>query len=263
MSKSKGEKSTVMLENNKNETLEPATEPRTKSPSKCSLKKKKEPKTKEVKVKEPKTKEPKTTEVKVKEVKVKEVKVKESKTKEVKVKEPKTTEDKTQTENVESSRKQLSKLIGIELPIPRIRKQLDKFGVNLLYTNVCNELKEHVNDNLETLVLSDAARKLFDEACVELNKRAEKSEDKSNYVPTVSSCIEFISKKRFRFSSEASVVMTTVLNYVLTHVIKSSILGTQKRSENKVSVVEVENNSDVEYLLRKLPVLGVDYSETS
>ena len=35
---SKGEKSTVMLENNKNETLEPATEPRTKSPSKGFLK---------------------------------------------------------------------------------------------------------------------------------------------------------------------------------------------------------------------------------
>jgi len=133
-------------------------------------------------------------------------------------------------------RKQLSKVIGIELPISRIRKRLDSLGINSVYTKACKEIKEATEYSADTRVL-------YDEAHRALSEKDNKTE------PSVDDYVEYITKKRYRFSSDAAVAMSTILDYLLRQSILSSINNAQEKSESKVSWY-VDEKIGVRCLLR-------------
>ena len=133
-------------------------------------------------------------------------------------------------------RKQLSKAIGIELPISRIRKRLDAQGINSVYTKACKEIREATEYSAETRVLYNEANRAL-------------SEKDNKVEPSVDDCIEYINKKRFRFSSDAAVAMSTILDYLLRQVMSSSIKYSQEKSESKVTWY-VEEKSVARCLLR-------------
>jgi hypothetical protein len=136
-----------------------------------------------------------------------------------------------------SGRKQLSKSIGIELPVSRIRKRLDVLGINSVYTKACKEIKEATEYSPET-------KALFDEAHRVLSEKDNKVE------PSTEACVEYITKKRYRFSSDAAVAMSTILDYLLRQAMLSSIRHAQEKSESKVSWY-VDEKLSVRCLLRQ------------
>ena len=143
-------------------------------------------------------------------------------------------------------RKQLSKSIGIELPVSRIRKRLDVLGINSVYTKACKEIKEATEYSPGTKALYDEARRVL-------------SEKDNKVEPSTEACVEYITKKRYRFSSDAAVAMSTILDYLLRQAMVSSIRYTQEKSESKVSWY-VDEKLGVKCLLR--PSQETDESTT-
>lgn len=181
----------------------------------------------------------------------------------------------------------MSKIIGIDLSVSRVRKHVDKNNVNAKVENACNELKallaqEKNGETPDLNSISDDTTALVEKAYstiydVRKNKHdtlrkrlkaAKTTEDTKKYksmgafpakTGSLSEKIEYVSKLRCRFSNDASVVLSSALDYVVQTLVRSAMINA--RSSMK-AIIQVEHivqpnfkDSEVYHLVHPLKVV--------
>jgi histone H3/H4 len=181
-----------------------------------------------------------------------------------------------------TSRKQTSKMIGINLSVSRVRKHVDKNNVNADIEAACSELKslralevagetvDHSTLSKETVAIVNKAymqiynvRKNKHEA---LKTRSDNPTDGKNEMEefpskteSLTEKIEYVSKLRCRFSSDASVVLASALDYVVQELVKTAMMRAQSQGKAIIQVQHVVQgdfaNLGVYSLVNKLDVV--------
>jgi histone H3/H4 len=171
--------------------------------------------------------------------------------------------------NVEkkSSRQQISKLIGINLSVSRVRKHVDKNNVNADIESACCELKalqalESKGGVVDLNTLSAETVALVNKAYSQIyDVRKKKHEalktrlggDPTNTktlgvfnekTETLAEKIDYVSKLRCRFSNDASVVLSSALDYVVQDIVRTAMV--QARSSGK-AIIQVHHVVDKEF----------------
>jgi len=152
-----------------------------------------------------------------------------------------------------SSRQQISKLIGINMSVSRVRKHVDKNNVNADIEAACAELKalieqEKEGKKVDLKTISDATLALVDKAYLTiydvrknkhdtLKKRlgsskaagdAKKLKDFEAFpakTETLSEKVDYVSKLRCRFSNDASIVLSSALDYVVQDLVRTAMIN--------------------------------------
>lgn len=163
-------------------------------------------------------------------------------------------------------RQQISKLIGINLSVSRVRKHIDKNNVNADVEAACSELrgllaleKEGKAVDLNTLsestvsLVNTAYSKIYDSRKSkydETKKKLKGSKVASDAVrlkslgvfrtktETLAEKIEYVSKLRCRFSNDASVVLSAGLDYVVQDLVRTAMV--HARSQHK-AIIQVQH----------------------
>lgn len=171
------------------------------------------------------------------------------------------------TEEKKSSRQQISKMIGINLSVSRVRKHVDKNNVNTDIEAACSELKvlleqenkgkkvDLKNLSKETTDLVDKAYKTIYEVRKTkydaLKKRlgASKSPTDSKKLKeldvfpakteTLSEKIDYVSKLRCRFSNDASVVLSSALDYVVQDLVRTAMVNARTLGKAIIQVSHI------------------------
>lgn len=166
-----------------------------------------------------------------------------------------------------SSRQQISKMIGINLSVSRVRKHVDKNNVNTDIEYACAELKalieqEKEGNKVDLKTLSEATISLVDKAYLTiydvrkakhdaLKKRlggsktagdAKKLKDLEAFpvkTETLSEKIDYVSKLRCRFSNDASVVLSSALDYVVQDLVRTAMVNARSLGKAIIQVQHV------------------------
>jgi histone H3/H4 len=176
----------------------------------------------------------------------------------------KTPKDSVSTEK-KSSRQQISKLIGINLSVSRVRKHVDKNNVNADIEAACCELKalhaleskgdvvDHSTLSVETVaIVNKAYSQIYD---VRKSKyealKARLGGDPTNTKPlgvfhekteTLAEKIDYVSKLRCRFSNDASVVLSSALDYVVQDIVRTAMVRARSSGKAIIQVHHVVDN---------------------
>lgn len=173
---------------------------------------------------------------------------------------------KKKKEEEKSSRQQISKLIGINLSVSRVRKHVDKNNVNADIESACAELKtllalesegkkpdlKTVSEATNTLVeraysqIYDVRKTKYDALKDRLSSSkstsdAKKLKDMDPFpvkTETLSEKVDYVSKLRCRFSNDASVVLSSALDYVVQDLVRTAMV--QARSLGK-AIIQVQH----------------------
>lgn len=181
--------------------------------------------------------------------------------------EKKVVAEKSDSAEKKSSRQQISKIIGINLSVSRVRKHVDKNNVNADVEAACVELKSFAEQEKngqkvnmkelspETLALVDkayeriyGARKTKHDAlkarltasntpgdAKRLKELVAFSEKKDTWEEKV----DYVSKLRCRFSNEASVVLSSGLDYVVQDIVRSAMVRARSLGKAIIQVCHV------------------------
>jgi hypothetical protein len=210
--------------------------------------------------------EKKVKAVKVEDKTVKAVKVEDKTVKAVKVEDKTVKVVKVEEDLKKSSRQQTSKLIGINLSVSRVRTRVDKNNVNIDIESACSELKallaletEGKIADLKTLsestnsLVEKAYKQIYDMRKEKYNvlkdrlstsknvgdvqklKDLEPFPEKSN---TLTEKIDYVGKLRCRFSTDASVVLSSALDYVIQDLVRTAMV--KARSLGK-AIIQVQH----------------------
>lgn len=196
-----------------------------------------------------------------------------------------------------ASRKQISKLIGINLSVSRVRGHLDKRNINASIEAALAELRpvvasEKDGKKVDLASLSDATKEVVasayatvygerkskrDDLVARLTK-SKKAADKQRLkdlpafparTNTAAEQLDYVSKLRCRFSNEASVVLASALDYLVQDLVRTAMVNARARGKAIIKVCHVlqDGFDDVEMapLVRNLDVvqsaLGGDVDE--
>lgn len=192
-----------------------------------------------------------------------------------------------QTDEKKTSRQQISKLIGINLSVSRVRKYVDKCNVNQDVESACTELKALLDlekegkiVDLKTLtkdttdLINKAYSTIYDvrlERYNALKERLTKSKTASDKKrlkeleafpvkeETLSEKIDYVSKLRCRFSNDASVVLSSALDYVVQDLVRSAMVNARQLGKAIIQVSHVVKgdfaNLSVYPLVKQLKVI--------
>lgn len=166
-----------------------------------------------------------------------------------------------------SSRQQISKLIGINLSVSRVRKHVDKNNVNADIEAACTELKtlldqEKGGKKADLKKLSKETAAIVEKAYLTvyevrkakydaLKKRlgdsktagdAKKLKDLKAFpvkTGTLTEKIDYVSKLRCRFSNDASVVLSSALDYVVQDLVRTAMINTRALGKAIIQVQHV------------------------
>jgi histone H3/H4 len=166
-----------------------------------------------------------------------------------------------------SSRQQISKLIGINMSVSRVRKHVDKNNVNADIEAACTELKtlidqENESKTVDLNTLSDETVALVDKAYLTiyevrknkydaLKKRlgdSKASGDDTKFksleafpvkTESLSEKAEYVSKLRCRFSNDASVVLSSALDYVVQDLVRTAMINARTHGKAIIQVQHV------------------------
>ena len=155
-------------------------------------------------------------------------------------------------EDKKSSRQQISKLIGINLSVSRVRKHVDKNNVNSDIEDACAELKSLLvqekdgkkpdyattTESTQALVkkayetIYDTRKAKYDTLKTKLSKSKAAADVKklkelnvfAEKTESLSEKIEYVSKLRCRFSNDASVVLASALDYVVQTLVSNAMV---------------------------------------
>jgi histone H3/H4 len=166
-----------------------------------------------------------------------------------------------------TSRQQISRLIGINLSVSRVRKHVDKNNVNVDIESACTELKallaletegktpdfNTVSDMTNALV-ERAYSQIYDVRKNKYNTLKERLSAGKNAgdakkltmlgefpvkTETLTEKIEYVSKLRCRFSNDASVVLSSVLDYVVQDLVRTAMIHARKSGKAIIQVQHV------------------------
>lgn len=166
-----------------------------------------------------------------------------------------------------SSRQQISKLIGINLSVSRVRKHVDKNNVNADIEAACTELKalieqEKEGKKVDLKTVSEATVSLVDKAYLTiydvrkakhdaLKKRLGSSKTAGDSkklkgleafpakTETLSEKVDYVSKLRCRFSNDASVVLSSALDYVVQDLVRTAMVNARTLGKAIIQVQHV------------------------
>jgi histone H3/H4 len=166
-----------------------------------------------------------------------------------------------------SSRQQISKLIGINLSVSRVRKHVDKNNVNADIEAACTELKalieqEKEGKKVDLKTMSEATVSLVDKAYLTiydvrkakhdaLKKRLGDSKTAGDSkklkgleafpakTGTLSEKVDYVSKLRCRFSNDASVVLSSALDYVVQDLVRTAMVNARELGKAIIQVQHV------------------------
>jgi histone H3/H4 len=166
-----------------------------------------------------------------------------------------------------SSRQQISKLIGINLSVSRVRKHVDKNNVNSDIEAACAELKALINQEKEgkkvdlntvsyaTVALVDKAyltiydvrkakyeslkKRLSDSNASGDAKKLKGLEAFPTKTETLSEKVDYVSKLRCRFSNDASVVLSSALDYVVQDLVRTAMINARTLGKAIIQVQHV------------------------
>ena len=157
-----------------------------------------------------------------------------------KPKAPKSTEKKTveKTVNNKSSRQQISKQIGINLSVSRVRKHIDKNNVNSDVESACAELKAlRKKESDGKLVnhddISDATKGIVEVAYNAINSKRKSDTPHTN---TLEEKIGVVSKLRCRFSTDASVMLSSGLDYIVQKLVENAMENASSKGKAIIQV---------------------------
>lgn len=170
--------------------------------------------------------------------------------------------DKTEPEK--PSRQQMSKTVGINLSVSRVRKHVDKFNVNKDVEKVVDELKTLQSQDLKDGFddkLSAETKSMIERAYVEVYEKAKekheatmkrlsesklaadkkKLKEMTEYPARSNSLDEYVrlvSKLRYRFSNDASIVLSSALDYIVQDLVRLAMVNA--RRDNK-AIIQVSH----------------------
>lgn len=172
-----------------------------------------------------------------------------------------------QADDKKTSRQQISKLIGINLSVSRVRKYVDKCNVNQDVESACAELKallelekEGKPVDLKTLtkdtadLVDMAYSTIYDVRLQRYNalkerlaksktasdkKRLKELEEFPIKEETLSEKIDYVSKLRCRFSNDASVVLSSALDYVVQDLVRTAMVNARQLGKAIIQVSHV------------------------
>ena len=170
-------------------------------------------------------------------------------------------------EEKKSSRQQISKLIGINLSVSRVRKHVDKCNVNADIESACTELKalleqEKGGKKVDLKKISKETASLIDKAYETIYdvrkakhdamkkkltgsknaadiKKLKDLEVFTNKTGKLSEKIEYVSKLRCRFSNDASVVLSSVLDYVVQNLVRVAMVNARTHGKAIIQVSHI------------------------
>jgi histone H3/H4 len=185
------------------------------------------------------------------------------------------------------SRQQTAKLIGISLPVSRVRKYIDKNNINADIESACAELKTLIaqeadgkTPDLSTLTPATQAtiakayaevydvRRSRDVALKERLKLSKNTKDVerlktmsafSEKTDSLTEKLEYVSKLRCRFSNDAAIVLSCMLDYIVQRMVKSAMVQTHTSGKIIMQVQHVVQGdfvkSEVYPLVQRLDVV--------
>jgi len=154
----------------------------------------------------------------------------------------------------------VSKATKTQLSIPRVRKFIDKCGINKEIELACVELKSdsktlssHTSNLVSTAYEQVYVPRLEKFKNGKLKEFKEKTE-------SVAEKIEFVSKMRYRFSGDSVHTLTSVLDIVVSDILKLAMKETidKKKAIIQVSHVNVEELAKLPTypLIKNLPIIS-------
>lgn len=198
-------------------------------------------------------------------------------------------------DDTKTSRKQVSKMIGIDLSVSRVRVHLDKRNINANIEDALGELRvlataEAGGAKADLSTLSDKTKALLAEAYHTVyDKHKEKHDttvarlsasktasDKTKAASmgkfparsdTAAEGFDYVSKLRCRFSTEASIVLASALDYMVQGLVRTAMTNARARGKKIIKVSHVLQNdfsqAEVSALVASLDVVknalkGVD-----
>lgn len=169
-----------------------------------------------------------------------------------------------QNDEKKTSRQQISKLIGINLSVSRVRKYVDKCNVNQDVESACVELREMVRlqnegNTVDRNTLSESTQQLVNKAYSDIydvrlqkynnlrdrlglsksatdKKRLKEMEAFPKKENTIAENIDYVSKLRCRFSNDASVVLSSVLDYVVQDLVRTAMVNARSLGKAIIQV---------------------------
>jgi histone H3/H4 len=166
-----------------------------------------------------------------------------------------------------SSRQQISKMIGINLSVSRVRKHVDKNNVNADIEAACTELKALIEQEKEgkkvdlktvsatTVALVNTAyltiydlrkakhdtlkKRLGDSKAAGDAKKLKDLEAFPTKTETLSEKVDYVSKLRCRFSNDASVVLSSALDYVVQDLVRTAMVNARALGKAIIQVQHV------------------------
>lgn len=178
------------------------------------------------------------------------------------------------TQEDKKARRQLSKALNINLSVSRVRKILDKENLNANIEKAISELKNNCCGEETDALVQRAYRDIYDSRKTQRDKLTailKKKKDTASkkrlkeFKPfpkrtdSLEEKTELVSKLRYRFSNDASVALTSVLDYVVQDLANTAMLNARSvyKSIIKIEHVMMKNLEDsrVFPLLDTLPIL--------
>lgn len=178
-----------------------------------------------------------------------------------------------------TSRQQISKLIGINLSVSRVRKRVDKSNVNKDIEDACTELRSLLAQEAAggALNVSDETKKTVERAYTQvyqvrqekhnvLKERLTKSKlpnDKKRLneleafpvrTNTLSEQIDYVGKLRCRFSNDASVVLSSMLDYITQDLVRTAMVNAHTVGKAIIQVSHIIRNDFT--TVKSYPLIG-------
>lgn len=187
---------------------------------------------------------------------------------------------------VKTTRQKISKLIGINLSVSRVRKYIDKGNINKDVEQACSELKKIVSDakksevdgvafvapvlsELTTGLVSKAYSLVYDDKRLKydaLKLKLEASSDEADKerlkllepFPVQSNLpeeqLELLSKLRCRFSNDASVLLASGIDYVIQHLVRSAMVNVKNAHKAIIQIRHIVDDNLAESSI--YPLIG-------
>jgi hypothetical protein len=187
---------------------------------------------------------------------------------------------------VKTTRQKISKLIGINLSVSRVRKYIDKGNINKDVEQACSELKKIVSDakksevdgvafvapvlsELTTGLVSKAYSLVYDDKRLKydaLKLKLEASSDEADKerlkllepFPVQSKLpeeqLELLSKLRCRFSNDASVLLASGIDYVIQHLVRSAMVNVKNAHKAIIQIRHIVDDNLAESSI--YPLIG-------
>jgi len=170
------------------------------------------------------------------------------------------------------TRQQVSKSIGIDLSVPRVRTHLDKLNINKALETVCEELRNAIkeeSDGKKVLLssLSEATQEMVKDAYNKvyipklerfnaMKKKlgdSKKPEDRQRFkelgeftqkTNTLTENLEYTSKMRWRFSNDAAVVLTSALDFIIQNIVRVAMVNACAQGKAIIQVKHAFSEQD-------------------